>query len=161
MKLIDKIEHDRALVDGPYVDFYTQAVDNMQSLREEYDSRLNVVKWDQMPMERSPDGLIKHIINEKMNTKECCLDIYMQFIETWQGIGQAPPSFRRSVSSSSKVKGMICTGTSISTATLRWNFPGPKNPRSLNGSREISSTSHLIAPTSILTQARRNKPGSS
>src|SRR5690606_16425618 len=39
-----------------------------------------VVKWHDMPMERSADGLIKHIINEGMNTKECCLDIYMQFI---------------------------------------------------------------------------------
>jgi uncharacterized RmlC-like cupin family protein len=33
-----------------------------------------------MPMERSADGLIKHIINEGMNTKECAIDIYMQFL---------------------------------------------------------------------------------
>ena len=33
-----------------------------------------------MPFERSRHGLIKHIINERMNTKECCLDIYMQFL---------------------------------------------------------------------------------
>ncbi len=33
-----------------------------------------------MPFERSPDGLIKHIIHEKLNTRECCLDIYMQFL---------------------------------------------------------------------------------
>ncbi|WP_018430209.1 cupin domain-containing protein [Hoeflea sp. 108] len=39
-----------------------------------------MVKWHDMPMERSADGLIKHIINERMNTKECALDIYMQFI---------------------------------------------------------------------------------
>jgi uncharacterized RmlC-like cupin family protein len=48
---------------------------------------MGVVKWNQMPMERSADGLIKHIINERMNTKECCLDIYMQFIPPNEATG--------------------------------------------------------------------------
>jgi uncharacterized RmlC-like cupin family protein len=48
---------------------------------------MNVVKWHEMPMERSADGLIKHIINERMNTKECCIDIYMQFISPGQATG--------------------------------------------------------------------------
>jgi hypothetical protein len=39
-----------------------------------------------MPFERSPDGLIKHIVNEKLDMKECCLDIYMQFLPP----GKAP-----------------------------------------------------------------------
>ena len=34
-----------------------------------------------MPFERSPDGLIKHIVHENMNTKECCIEIYMQFLD--------------------------------------------------------------------------------
>lgn len=34
-----------------------------------------------MPWENSPDGKIKHVINEKMNTKECAIDIYMQFLD--------------------------------------------------------------------------------
>jgi len=50
------------------------------AFRKEYPERANAVKWNQMAMERSTDGLIKHIINEGTNTKECCLDIYMQFI---------------------------------------------------------------------------------
>ena len=50
--------------------------------------RLNVVKSNQMPIERSPDGLIKHIINERMDTKECCLDIYMQFIPAGKATGK-------------------------------------------------------------------------
>ena len=33
-----------------------------------------------MPFERSPDGVIRHIVNEKLDTKECCLDIYTQFL---------------------------------------------------------------------------------
>jgi gentisate 1,2-dioxygenase len=41
-----------------------------------------------MPMERSPDGLIKHIVHEKMNTKECCVDIYMQFLEAGKASGK-------------------------------------------------------------------------
>ena len=42
---------------------------------------MNVVKAADMPMERTSDGLIKHIIHEGMNTKECCIDIYMQFLD--------------------------------------------------------------------------------
>ena len=61
-------------------DFYAQALEASREFRQEYKERKNAVKWNEMPMERSADGLIKHIINEKMNTKECCLDIYMQFI---------------------------------------------------------------------------------
>jgi hypothetical protein len=49
---------------------------------------MNVVKAEEMPFERSPDGLIKHIINERMNTKECCLDIYMQFLPGGKASGK-------------------------------------------------------------------------
>ena len=76
----DAIERQRAKSEGPEVDFYKQALEASQEFRREYQDRLNVVKHDQMPMERSADGLIKHVINERMNTKECCIDIYMQFI---------------------------------------------------------------------------------
>lgn len=87
-KSLDEIEKSRSKVEGPYVDFYTYAVDNVEKLRKDYDSKINVVKWDQMPMERSPDGLIKHIIHEKMDTKEMCLDIYMQFIDPGKASGK-------------------------------------------------------------------------
>ena len=76
----DATERERAYKGGPEVSFYQEALKASQAFRREYQERLNVVKWDQMPMERSADGLIKHIINERMNTKECCIDIYMQFI---------------------------------------------------------------------------------
>lgn len=77
---LDPIEQQRARSDGPYVNFYAKALEASKQFRAEYQDRMNVVKWHEMPMERSPDGLIKHVINERMNTKECCLDIYMQFI---------------------------------------------------------------------------------
>ena len=83
----DAIERQRAKSEGPEVDFYKQALEASQEFRREYQDRLNVVKHDQMPMERSADGLIKHVINERMNTKECCIDIYMQFIAAGKATG--------------------------------------------------------------------------
>jgi gentisate 1,2-dioxygenase len=80
MGIIDPREKLRAHAQTQYVDFYSEAVKASQEFRKEYDARMNVVKSSEMPLERSPDGLIKHIINERMNTKECCLDIYMQFL---------------------------------------------------------------------------------
>jgi uncharacterized RmlC-like cupin family protein len=76
---VDATERQRARSDAG-ADFYAQALEASKLFRKEYRERLNVVKWHEMPMERSADGLIKHIINERMNTKECCIDIYMQFI---------------------------------------------------------------------------------
>ena len=76
---VDAIERERARSGDNYVDFYAEALEASKQFRAEYDDRQNVVKWDTMPMERSADGLIKHIINEKMDTKECCIDIFMQF----------------------------------------------------------------------------------
>ena len=68
-------------------DFYKEALEASKKFRKEYQERLNVVKHDQMPMERTPDGLIKHIINEGMNTKECAIDIYMQFLGAQEATG--------------------------------------------------------------------------
>lgn len=68
-------------------DFYAQALEASKQFRAEYKNRVNCVKAADMPMERTADGLIKHIINEGMNTKECCIDIYMQFIESNKATG--------------------------------------------------------------------------
>ena len=59
---------------------YADALAQSAEFREAYVSRLNVVKSEDMPFERSPDGLIKHVVHEQLDTKECCLDIYMQFL---------------------------------------------------------------------------------
>lgn len=68
--------------------FYADAVQQSAAFRKEYSERKNVVKSNEMPIERSPDGLIKHIIHEKMNTKECCVDIYMQFLDPGKASGK-------------------------------------------------------------------------
>lgn len=83
---VDDTERSRAKSDIS-ADFYAQALETSKKFRSEYKERMNVVKSSEMPMERTADGLIKHVINEGMNTKECCLDIYMQFIESGKATG--------------------------------------------------------------------------
>lgn len=68
-------------------DFYSQALEASKQFRSEYKDRVNCVKAADMPMESTADGLIKHIINDGMNTKECCIDIYMQFLEPGKATG--------------------------------------------------------------------------
>ena len=88
MSLIDPLERAAAHASTTHVDFYAEALKASAHFRAEYDNRLNVVKASEMPFERSPNGLIKHIINERMNTKECCLDIYMQFLPGGKASGK-------------------------------------------------------------------------
>ena len=40
-----------------------------------------MISPEEQPFEQSPDGLIKHLVHEKMDTREHCVDAYMQFIE--------------------------------------------------------------------------------
>lgn len=75
----DNTERQRART-TTNTDFYARALEASRQFRDDYQERKHIVKWHEMPMERSADGLIKHIINEDMNTTECCIDIYMQFI---------------------------------------------------------------------------------
>lgn len=61
--------------------FYRDALERSKAFREEYKTRKGIVKAAEMPWENSPDGKIKHVINEKLNVTECALDIYMQFLD--------------------------------------------------------------------------------
>jgi uncharacterized RmlC-like cupin family protein len=87
MTFVDAVERQRAKQGAPEVSFYREALKASRDFRAQYANRLNVVKYSQMPLERSADGLIKHIINERMDTKECCIDIYMQFIAAGKATG--------------------------------------------------------------------------
>lgn len=87
MSLLDPRERAAAHDQTYTVDFYAEALKASKEFRKEYDGRMNVVKANEMPFERSPNGLIKHVINERMNTKECCLDIYMQFLAAGKASG--------------------------------------------------------------------------
>jgi hypothetical protein len=54
--------------------FHADAIAASQEFRKQYETRTNVVKAEDMPWERSPDGLIKHLVNDKLNTRECCVE---------------------------------------------------------------------------------------
>lgn len=79
INFVDATERERARTDLN-ADFYAKALEASKAFRKQYKEHKHVVKWNEMPMERTADGLIKHIINEGMNTTEYCLDIYMQFL---------------------------------------------------------------------------------
>lgn len=74
-------ERKRADIGQQKADFYKEALKESKAFREEYKRRKGTVRAEDMLWEDSPDGRIKHVINEKMNTKECALDIYMQFLD--------------------------------------------------------------------------------
>ena len=57
---VDEIERSRARTDHT-ANFYAQALEASKQFRAEYRERMNVVKSHDMPMERTADGLIKHI----------------------------------------------------------------------------------------------------
>jgi quercetin dioxygenase-like cupin family protein len=59
-----------------------------QAFRKQYESLLNVVTAEEMPFERSPDGLIKHLVHKKLNTRECCVEAYMQFLKAGERSGK-------------------------------------------------------------------------
>ena len=60
--------------------YYQEALEESKAFRDNYQRRKAVIKAQDMPWEDSPQGRIKHVINEKMDTMECALDIYQQFL---------------------------------------------------------------------------------
>jgi hypothetical protein len=65
---------------------------------------------EDMPWEHSADGLIKHLVHHKMDTREMCVEAYMQFLKAGEKSASTGTCGRRS-SSSPKVRATICTGT--------------------------------------------------
>ena len=56
--------------------------------RKEYATRPNVIPAEEMPWERSPDGLIKHLIHRNMKTPELCVEAYMLFLKAGERSGK-------------------------------------------------------------------------
>lgn len=73
-------EAERATAGQLKSSFYREALEESAAFRESYARRRTVITAEEMPWEDSPQGRIKHMVNEKMNTKEHCLDIYQQFL---------------------------------------------------------------------------------
>lgn len=82
-------ERDFARSGDRSCEIYQEGLEESADFRREYRTRLQVVKAADMPFENSPDGLLKHMVHEKLNTTECCLDIYMQFIPPGGRSGKA------------------------------------------------------------------------
>ena len=69
-------------------DWYQEELQESADFRKTYRNRLSVVKPADMPFENSPDGLIKHLVHEKQNTTENCVEAYMQFIKPGSHTGK-------------------------------------------------------------------------
>lgn len=84
------MDESQTIVKGNEVcNFYSENLAETATYVEEYYSnRLKVVKAADMPFENSPQGILKHMIHEKLNTVENCVDIYMQFLPPGQASGK-------------------------------------------------------------------------
>ena len=60
--------------------YYEEMLDEAAHAAERNADRPKVVKSQHMPWENSPHGLLKHIVNEGMNTRAETVDAYMQII---------------------------------------------------------------------------------
>jgi len=73
-------EKDLARIGDAKADIYSEWLQESAEFRKDYRQRMTVIKAKDMPFENSPDGFLKHMVHEKLNTTECCLDVYMQFV---------------------------------------------------------------------------------
>lgn len=73
-------ETKRARLGNKKANYYAQALQGSKQFRQEYKKRKWGIPAVDMPWEDSPQGRIKHIVNEQMDTKEYCMDIYMQLL---------------------------------------------------------------------------------
>jgi gentisate 1,2-dioxygenase len=68
--------------------YRAEDVEASQVFRRQYETRRNVVSAEEMPFERAADGLIKHIVHRRMDTRECCVEAYMQFLKEGERSGK-------------------------------------------------------------------------
>ena len=65
---------------GKSADFYSQALEELKELKNKIKTQPQYVKSSQMPWEYTPQGKIKHLLNEHLDTRARCVDIYLQEI---------------------------------------------------------------------------------
>lgn len=68
--------------------FRADDIKNSADFRNMYQYAANVIAPEDQPFENGPDGLIKHLVHEKMNSTECCVDAYMQFLDPGKSTGK-------------------------------------------------------------------------
>ena len=86
MTILD--ERDFAHVGTKTASLRAEDVLASQEFRKFYETLPNVVTAEEMPFERSADGLIKHLVHRKMNTRELCVEAYMQFLKPGERSGK-------------------------------------------------------------------------
>ncbi len=69
-------------------DYYQRMLEKSKKFRAEYHQKKNIVHAEEMPWEDSPQGRIKHLVNEEMDTMECCMDMYIQEISPGSSSGR-------------------------------------------------------------------------
>ena len=75
-------EAKKAVQGNAKANYYQEGLKESTEFRNAYKKRKGIIKSSAMPWEDSPQGRIKHVVNEKMDTRECALDLYQQFLET-------------------------------------------------------------------------------
>ena len=60
--------------------FYAEALSDAAERPVRDAARKKIITPAEMPLEMSPHGLIKHLVNEKMNARAETVDVYMQII---------------------------------------------------------------------------------
>ncbi|WP_375490557.1 cupin domain-containing protein [uncultured Jatrophihabitans sp.] len=73
-------EHGAWIAGAEQGAFYQQLLDDAESAPARNAERKKIVKPDEMPWEMSRQGLLKHLINEDMNTRMETVDAYLQII---------------------------------------------------------------------------------
>ena len=84
-KILD--ERDFAHVGSKTASIRADDVAASAVFRKAYEAMPNVVSAEDMPWEKSADGLIKHLVHEKLNTREMCVEAYMQFLKPGEKSG--------------------------------------------------------------------------
>ena len=81
-------ERDPAHSGKKTASFRADDVKAAAEFRKAYESKLNVVHAEDMPWENSADGLIKHLVHHKLNTREMCVEAYMRFLKPGEKSGK-------------------------------------------------------------------------
>jgi gentisate 1,2-dioxygenase len=68
--------------------FRVDDIKDSAEFRAAYEHAKSVLTAEEQPFENSPDGLIKHLVHEKLGTREMCVDAYMQFIKAGKSTGK-------------------------------------------------------------------------
>ena len=150
-------DKQQALSGNQTCNWRAEEIVKSQEFRKEYASRPNVITAEEMPWERSPDGLIKHLIHRNMNTPELCVEAYMLFLKAGERSGKHRHMWEE-LAFVVEGEGYDLHWDMSSTARTSSSGNGTPSPRSSSGSRATTST---CRPTPTTRASRPRNPASS